>query len=129
MVERREGVHACVDLADFLLRRRGVRLLNDRDHLVIDTTASSPDDAAIVRAIISLAHGLRLKVVAEGVESAVQLDMLKSMGCDQYQGFYFSRALEPAQFVDFVKQSSVGKHFADEELARTQSKLTRLKVA
>ena len=49
------------------------------------------DDASIVQAIISLAHSLRLKVVAEGVETPEQLDALKSMGCDQYQGYHFSR--------------------------------------
>ena len=48
------------------------------------------DDASIVQAIISLAHSLRLKVVAEGVETPEQLDSLRAMGCDQYQGFHFS---------------------------------------
>jgi diguanylate cyclase (GGDEF)-like protein len=48
------------------------------------------DDASIVQAIISLAHSLRLKVVAEGVETPEQLRSLKLMGCDQYQGFHFS---------------------------------------
>jgi len=51
------------------------------------------DDASIVQAIISLAHSLRLKVVAEGVETPEQLSSLKSMGCDQYQGFHFSPPL------------------------------------
>jgi EAL domain-containing protein (putative c-di-GMP-specific phosphodiesterase class I) len=56
------------------------------------------DDASIVKAIISLAHSLRLKVVAEGVETPEQLDSLKSMGCDQYQGFHFSPPLSAADF-------------------------------
>jgi diguanylate cyclase (GGDEF)-like protein len=56
------------------------------------------DDASIVQAIISLAHSLRLKVVAEGVETPEQLDSLKSMGCDQYQGFHFSPPLSAADF-------------------------------
>jgi diguanylate cyclase (GGDEF)-like protein len=56
------------------------------------------DDASIVRAIISLAHSLRLKVVAEGVETLEQLDSLKSMGCDQYQGFHFSPPLAADEF-------------------------------
>ena len=56
------------------------------------------DDASIVQAIISLAHSLRLKVVAEGVETIEQLDSLKSMGCDQYQGFHFSPPLPADDF-------------------------------
>ncbi len=62
------------------------------------------DDASIVQAIISLAHSLRLKVVAEGVETLEQLDSLKSMGCDQYQGFHFSPPLAPAEFADLVRR-------------------------
>jgi len=57
---------------------------------------SNPDDASIVRAIISLAHSLRLKVVAEGVETAAQLEILRRMGCDQYQGYLRSPAI-PAE--------------------------------
>jgi diguanylate cyclase (GGDEF)-like protein len=56
------------------------------------------DDASIVQAIISLAHSLRLKVVAEGVETPEQLHSLKSMGCDQYQGFHFSPPLTANDF-------------------------------
>jgi len=61
------------------------------------------DDASIVRAIISLAHSLRLKVVAEGVETPEQLDSLKSMGCDQYQGFHFSPPLPAAEFAALMR--------------------------
>jgi EAL domain-containing protein (putative c-di-GMP-specific phosphodiesterase class I) len=61
----------------------------------MDTRA---DDASIVQAIVSLAHGLHLKVVAEGVETEAQLEALKGLGCDQYQGFYCSPALPPAEF-------------------------------
>jgi diguanylate cyclase len=56
----------------------------------------NPNDVSIVRAIISLAHELGIKVVAEGVESAEQLGLLKRMGCDQYQGFLHSTAVAPS---------------------------------
>ena len=56
----------------------------------------NPNDVSIVRAIISLAHELGLKVVAEGVETAAQLALLRVMGCDQYQGFLHGAAVAPA---------------------------------
>jgi diguanylate cyclase (GGDEF)-like protein len=62
------------------------------------------NDASIVRAIISLAHGLRLQVVAEGVETPEQLEMLRRLGCDQYQGFLRSAAV-PAEEMAAVLQS------------------------
>jgi diguanylate cyclase len=61
------------------------------------------EDASIVRAIISLAHSLRLKVVAEGVETLEQLRSLKSMGCDQYQGFHFSPPLTAADLASLLR--------------------------
>jgi EAL domain-containing protein (putative c-di-GMP-specific phosphodiesterase class I) len=49
------------------------------------------DDAAIVKAVIALARSMKLEVIAEGVESAAQLDFLGAHGCRQMQGYYFSR--------------------------------------
>ena len=54
---------------------------------------SDPDDAAIVRAIITLGHALGLKVVAEGVETRAHHDFLRQHGCDELQGYYFSRPI------------------------------------
>jgi diguanylate cyclase (GGDEF)-like protein len=62
-------------------------------------------DASIVQAIISLAHDLKLKVVAEGVETLEQLQHLQSMGCDQYQGYHLSAALPAPDFMALVQQS------------------------
>jgi diguanylate cyclase (GGDEF)-like protein/PAS domain S-box-containing protein len=55
------------------------------------------DDGAIVSVIVGLAQALNLEVVAEGVETAVQLDMLRNYGCDVFQGYYFSRPLAADQ--------------------------------
>jgi EAL domain-containing protein (putative c-di-GMP-specific phosphodiesterase class I) len=66
------------------------------DRVFINEIASRPEDASIVRAIVSLAHSLRLKVVAEGVETPTQLDFLRVVGCDEHQGYHFSRPLDGA---------------------------------
>ena len=60
------------------------------DRSFIRDLSPDSDDAAITWAIISLAHGLKLKVVAEGVETTEQLDLLHDRACDEIQGFYFS---------------------------------------
>jgi EAL domain-containing protein (putative c-di-GMP-specific phosphodiesterase class I) len=57
-----------------------------------------PNDEAIIRAILAMAHSLRLSVVAEGVETAAQHRALRELGCDEFQGFYESAALPPADF-------------------------------
>ena len=73
------------------------------DRSFITNIMTSGDDAAIVQAIISLAHSLRLTVVAEGVESAEQVAFLQKQGCDQYQGHFFSRPLDAAAFAALLR--------------------------
>jgi EAL domain-containing protein (putative c-di-GMP-specific phosphodiesterase class I) len=58
------------------------------------------NDAAIITAIIKMSHSLNFKVIAEGVETADQLNYLKQYECDEIQGFYFSK---PLSAVDFEK--------------------------
>jgi len=57
-----------------------------------------PDSAAIARSIIAMGHNLNLRVIAEGVETAGQLSYLRAHGCDEMQGFFFSRPLPADQF-------------------------------
>jgi PAS domain S-box-containing protein/diguanylate cyclase (GGDEF)-like protein len=68
------------------------------DRSFIADLLDSTDDQAISRAVIAMAHGLRLTVVAEGVETAGQLALLAEHGCDQMQGYYFSRPVPAADF-------------------------------
>ncbi len=94
------------------------------DRVFINEIVSRPEDASIVRAIVSLAHSLRLKVVAEGVETPAQLDFLKAVGCDEYQGFHFSRAVPAREFERVVREKSVqGEAFTQDDANRTHSKL------
>ncbi|WP_088709395.1 EAL domain-containing protein [Noviherbaspirillum denitrificans] len=74
------------------LRRFPIDLLKIDQSFVRDITID-PDDAAIVLSIISLAHSLRLKVIAEGVETEAQLGYLQRHGCDFMQGYFFSPPL------------------------------------
>ncbi|WP_122315131.1 bifunctional diguanylate cyclase/phosphodiesterase [Pseudomonas cichorii] len=60
------------------------------------------EDAAIIQAIISMAHSLGLKVVAEGVENEKQLEFLKAHGCDEVQGYLISRPIEASRMADML---------------------------
>jgi EAL domain-containing protein (putative c-di-GMP-specific phosphodiesterase class I) len=64
------------------------------------------DDGTIALAIINLARSLRLKVIAEGVESEAQLDFLRVNGCDEMQGYYFSRPL-PVDAIGIVMRDGL----------------------
>jgi EAL domain-containing protein (putative c-di-GMP-specific phosphodiesterase class I) len=80
------------------------------DTLKIDRTfiaelTTSEATASIVRATIGLAKGLRLKTVAEGVETKAQADYLVKQGCDVLQGFLFARPMEPEAFFAFANAS------------------------
>ena len=65
------------------------------DQSFIRDIASNADDAAIAAAIISLAHNLKLRVIAEGVETKEQIDHLRRQQCDEVQGYFFSRPVPP----------------------------------
>lgn len=75
-------------------------------------------DTAIVRAIISLGHGLNLKVIAEGVETAEQLAQLRAEACDEVQGFYFSRPLTADAFAALLQEEGFRRRADRPILAR-----------
>ena len=75
------------------------------DRSFIREVAASRDDAEIVRAIVSLAHSLHLKVIAEGVETDEQLAFLRDLGCDQYQGFHCSPPVPADEFEQMMRMS------------------------
>jgi diguanylate cyclase (GGDEF)-like protein/PAS domain S-box-containing protein len=63
---------------------------------------TNPNDAAIALAIISMAHSLKLQVIAEGVETRAQLEYLRRSRCDEIQGYFFSRPLPPDELSKLV---------------------------
>ena len=73
------------------------------DRSFIKDIPRNNDDATITRTIIDLTHNLRLKVVAEGVETVAQLDFLREHGWDEMQGYYFSRPLAEDAFLTLVQ--------------------------
>ncbi len=77
------------------------------DKLKIDQTfvrdlVDNPEDAAIVRAIVQMAHSLGLRTIAEGVESQPVLDILRGYGCDEVQGFHCGRPTPADSFMEFI---------------------------
>lgn len=67
------------------------------DRSFVEEIVFNPKDAAIAKTIVQLADNLQLSTIAEGVETREQADMLKNMGCEEFQGFYFSRPQPPIE--------------------------------
>lgn len=78
------------------------------DKSFVDDIPRLQDDMEITATIIGMAHTLRLKVLAEGVETVAQLDFLRNRDCDFYQGFLTSRPLPPEEFAAFVTTFAPG---------------------
>ncbi|MFQ5543949.1 MAG: EAL domain-containing protein [Nitrospiria bacterium] len=72
------------------------------DKSFVDDVCSDTNDLAIVTAIIAMAHSLKLSVIAEGVETAEQLKVLKSLGCDEVQGYLISKPITADEATKFL---------------------------
>ncbi|HYO78306.1 MAG TPA: EAL domain-containing protein, partial [Thermoanaerobaculia bacterium] len=78
------------------------------DQSFVRDIIEDPDTAAIVTAIIAMAHSLRLKVIAEGVEFTEQANFLRRHDCDQMQGYLIKPPVAGPDFLAFVAESSAG---------------------
>jgi diguanylate cyclase (GGDEF)-like protein/PAS domain S-box-containing protein len=120
LMKRAEAAEATLKL----LRTKGIRLAVDDfgtgysslsylrkfsiDALKIDQSfirqvTSSPEETTIVSAMISMGRSLKLRVIAEGVETPEELAFLQAHHCDEAQGYYFSRPLPPGQFAELFE--------------------------
>jgi EAL domain-containing protein (putative c-di-GMP-specific phosphodiesterase class I) len=86
----------------YLTRLPFKRLKIDKSFVMRVGASHSSDDAAVIRAIIAMAHSLGLQVVAEGVETEEQLTFLRHQGCDYVQGFLISRPLPADELERFL---------------------------
>jgi diguanylate cyclase (GGDEF)-like protein/PAS domain S-box-containing protein len=77
------------------------------DQSFVRDIATDPDDAAIITAIIAMAHTLQLKVVAEGVETEAQRSFLRVNGCDEFQGYLVSRGVGAAEFAGLLEAQTM----------------------
>jgi len=100
------------------LKRLPFNTLKIDQSFVRDIT-SDPDSATIAKTIIAMAHSLRLKVIAEGVETTAQLGYLRLQACDEIQGYLFSRPIVAEEFGNLLRQNRT-LDFADHssEIAR-----------
>jgi EAL domain-containing protein (putative c-di-GMP-specific phosphodiesterase class I) len=80
------------------------------DRSFVRDVAVNPDDAAITTAIISMARGLNLKVIAEGVENEAQMSFLRAHHCDEIQGYYFSKPLTVDKVADKLRGVDPDRH-------------------
>jgi diguanylate cyclase len=84
------------------LKRFRVHTLKIDQSFIRDLT-NDEDNEAIVTALIAMSHKLKMKSLAEGVESVEQLEFLRQHGCDEIQGFVFSKPLPESEFEEFIK--------------------------
>ncbi|WP_372742838.1 putative bifunctional diguanylate cyclase/phosphodiesterase, partial [Neptunomonas sp.] len=123
------------------LRKRGVRIALDDfgtgysslaylkkfsldklkiDRAFIDGLPNDRDDVALTSSILDVARHLRLETIAEGVETLEQLSFLEAYGCDQFQGFYFSKPVPVSEFEQLINSANAHQELFDRQQAITR---------
>jgi len=77
------------------------------DRSFIRQITTTPEETTIVSAILSMGRSLKLRVIAEGVETHEELSFLRAHLCDEAQGYYFSRPVRPQQFIELLESAAV----------------------
>ncbi len=95
------GYSSLSDLKNFPIDRIKIAQTFIRD------ISTDPSDAAIVETVLAMARGLKLRAIAEGIETKEQLEFLVSRQCSEMQGYYFSAPLDPQDVEHLVRQGSV----------------------
>jgi EAL domain-containing protein (putative c-di-GMP-specific phosphodiesterase class I) len=96
------------------------------DRVFITRLEESPANLPIVSAVVSLAHGLGIEVVAEGIETAAQATRLRKLGCDRGQGFHYSAALPAAQVTRALSGRAPAQSRLPSSRSRNRKMLTKL---
>jgi EAL domain-containing protein (putative c-di-GMP-specific phosphodiesterase class I) len=111
---RDRGIHVAID--DFGTGYSSLSYLHQLplDSLKVDQSfvrqiSATPGETSIVRAIISMGKSLKLKVIAEGVETVEELEFLQALGCDEAQGYFFSRPVPSGQFEALLVRQSASE--------------------
>ncbi len=80
------------------------------DQSFVRQIGTAGEETPIVTAVISMAHSLKLRVIAEGIETQAQLEFLQKQSCDEGQGFHFSRPVPAAEFAVLLKAGALQLH-------------------
>jgi EAL domain-containing protein (putative c-di-GMP-specific phosphodiesterase class I) len=91
------------------------------DQSFVRQITTAPDETTIVAAVISMGRSLKLRVIAEGVETQEELAFLQARQCDEAQGYYFSRPVPPMQFAKLLKTGVTEAVLTESRLSATQS--------
>jgi EAL domain-containing protein (putative c-di-GMP-specific phosphodiesterase class I) len=75
------------------------------DKSIIDNVTTKSKEAAIAKVIVTLSRNLGADITAEGVETKEQVDFMRSLACDEIQGYYFSKPLPPDVLEEFLKKN------------------------
>ncbi|MEB3173827.1 MAG: EAL domain-containing protein, partial [Cyanobacteriota bacterium] len=88
------------------LQQFSIQTLKIHESFIVNL-ANQPKNQSIVRALLLLGQSLRIRIIAEGVETLEQVERLRELKCEEVQGYWFSHPLKIAELTQFLSQSSI----------------------